>query len=49
MHRIFPLGTGCAPFRSFIEERMSQSAGGKLKLKMHKMRTGAESVFKIVR
>lgn len=26
----FPLGTGCAPFRSLIEERVSQSAGGKL-------------------
>ena len=25
-----PLGTGCAPFRSFIEERVSQSAGGKM-------------------
>ena len=30
MRCIFPLGTGCAPFRSFIEERVSRSAGGKL-------------------
>ena len=29
MRCIFPLGTGCAPFRSLIEERVSQSAGGK--------------------
>ena len=27
---LFPTGTGCAPFRSLIEERVSQSAGGKL-------------------
>ena len=27
MHGDFTLGTGCAPFRSLIEERVAQSAG----------------------
>ena len=30
LHGIFHLGTGCAPFRSLIEDRVAQSAGGKL-------------------
>ncbi len=49
MHRIFPLGTGCAPFRSFIEERVSQSAGGKLKFMcgQRQRETGTYPSFRI--
>ena len=38
MHGGYPVGTGCAPFRSLIEERVSQSAGGKLKFGTREVR-----------